>query len=246
MNPGGRDPIDHARGALAAAVRGFAQCRADGQLPRGRTDQPDDWSLADEALHFLEMLIARLQPRVVLELGSGISTCVLGRACAALEPPSTVVALESDPRYAAQTRAHLAADGLAEIATVVGAPIVARRCHGRIVPVYLADASNGPDGAATPASLVLVDGPPLPLGGREGALYQAVHASRPGSVIVLDDSRRDSERDLLVRILRTFAGRVEAADLLGFPKGLAVLLVTAPIEPGDFDPQLIPGGETRT
>ena len=58
-----------------------------------------------------------------------------------------------------------------------------------------------------------------------------MEAARTGAVIVLDDSRRDSERELLGRLMSQFGGSVEAMNLLGFDKGLAVVIVTAPIEP---------------
>jgi hypothetical protein len=100
--------------------------------------------------------------------------------------------------------------------------------YGRYVPTYHLDDPIDRAGVLAPASadLILVDGPPLPLGGREGALYQALHAARQGAVIVLDDSRRDSERSLLTRLLSRFEGSLEATNLLGYEKGLATIVIT--------------------
>jgi hypothetical protein len=110
------------------------------------------------------------------------------------------------------------------------------------VPVYLlGEDPRGTGGGAAlgTADLVLVDGPPLPLGGREGALYQALHAAHRGTVVVLDDSRRESERDALLRVLDRFDGHLEAMDLLGFRKGLAIIVVTERIGADDFPEELI-------
>jgi hypothetical protein len=241
-----RRTVDRSRAALFAAIDEFGASDAGDagtpESPRGAA--AGDWSLAAEALRFLALLVRRLEPRQVLEFGSGSSTAVLGRSCADLEPPSTVVTIENDPVYAARARAGVAREGLDRTVRVVSAPIVVRRCHDRNVPVYLiGEDPRGVDGAVGLGrpDLILVDGPPLPLGGREGALYQALHAAHEGTAIVLDDSRRESERDLLVGLLELFDGHVEAMDLLGFRKGLAIVIVTEPIGSDDFPKELING-----
>jgi len=194
----------------------------------------DDWRLDPRSLSFLTCLVQRLQPDGVLEFGSGASTVVIGAAAAALPTPATVVAIESDPVHHARTAQLLRAEGLDDSVRLMPAHIVARRRRGRYVPTYEVDATPGPDDdvlRAGWADLILVDGPPLPLGGREGALHQALEAARTGAVLVLDDSRRDSERELLERLIAQFASSVEGMNLLGFDKGLAVIILTSTIEP---------------
>lgn len=187
-----------------------------------------DWSLDSRSLAFLDKLVHRLQPRGVLELGSGRSTVVLARAVSELSRPAAIVSVESDPFHHRRTADMLAAAEMCGVVHLAPAHVVARRLHGRYVPVYYLDAAVDREHALRPAwaDLVLVDGPPLPLGGREGALYQALHAAREGAVVLLDDSRRDSERVLLSRVLSLFDGSVEVMNMLGFAKGLAAVVVT--------------------
>ncbi len=192
---------------------------------------PDDWSLGTHGLRLLEALVAAARPRVVVEFGSGASTAALARACAALDPPAGLVALENDPEFMRRTAAILEEAGVADHALLVAAPVVARRRNGRYVPVYHLGANDRP--WSDPADLVVLDGPPLPLGGREGALDQALHAARPGAIVVLDDARRDSEQSLLARALRRHEASIEAINVLGFPKGLAVIMVTGRISSED-------------
>ena len=224
--------VTNARDAVLDVARRLAAADRDGDGPPTGSD---DWSLDRRSLTFLACLVQRLQPCAVLEFGSGASTVVLATAMAALPVPSQSVAIESDPLHHARTTCLLEADGLEESVRLVPAHIVARRRRGRYVPIYEVDRQwdQGGDDVLRPgwADLILVDGPPLPLGGREGALYQALEAARTGAVIVLDDSRRDSERELLGRLMSQFGGSVEAMNLLGFDKGLAVVIVTTPIEP---------------
>jgi len=223
--------------AVAVARRAVLDAAADvGRPVEGVGEAPavvDDWSLNPRALDFLTHLVARLQPRAVFELGSGTSTVTLATAASALPNPASIVTIESDPFHHARTTEMLHQANLCGAVRLVDAHLVARRRHGRYVPTYAAPVPGG-DGnedvwRAGWADVVLVDGPPLPLGGREGSIDQALAAARVGGVVVLDDSRRDSERELLARMLTQFDGSVEAMNLLGFDKGLAVVLVTAPI-----------------
>jgi predicted O-methyltransferase YrrM len=187
----------------------------------------DDWSLADDALRFLARLVATAGATRVLELGSGVSTRVLARACAGRGAGARVLALENDPVFADRTRRALAGDGLADLAQVLLTPVVVRRWHGHHVPVYhltkaTLDHFGRPD-------VVLVDGPPMPLGGREGALLQAVHLARPGTIVVLDDADREGERSALARVQRVFGAAVTVVRLDGFAKGLAAVVVRAAV-----------------
>lgn len=219
---------------VRAAVLDAAACvaRSSGNVGGGPMAR-DDWSLDPRSLAFLTCLVGTLRPRSVLEFGSGASTIELGAALGAASTSEAavpqMVAIESDPAHLSRTATMLRERGLEGTVELSPAHLVARRQNGRYVPHYLVPSIDGrrdPLRAAW-ADLVLVDGPPLPLGGREGALHQALVAARHGAVILLDDSRRDSERDLLVRVLTQHQGSIEGMDLLGFDKGLAVLVVVA-------------------
>jgi hypothetical protein len=82
--------------------------------------------------------------------------------------------------------------------------------------------------------MVIVDAPPATLGGREGALYQAISLSRPGTVILLDDANRDQERAALQRVEETLGEAIEILRPEGFRKGLAILIVHEPIASADL------------
>ena len=183
----------------------------------------NQWSLDDDTLRFLARLVATLAPRRIVEFGSGSSTRVLARSGAGLDRPAEVLALENDPLFRRRTMDALAEDGSAETAEVKLIPLVVRRWFGNNVPVYhltrplLAEVGK--------PELVVVDGPPLPLGGREGSLLQAVHLGRAGTVVLLDDSRRASEEKALARVVEVCGEAVQILELDDFAKGLAVLLV---------------------
>ncbi len=181
----------------------------------------DDWALADEALRFSARLMQLSSPRHVVELGSGRSTRVLAQTAQAMASPPHVTTLENDPEVVGRTAAALEADGNRSRIEMHFAPVVVRRCQGFQVPVY--HLFSGVRIAA--AELVLVDGPPMPMGGRQGALYQAVGLAVEGGVILLDDANRDSEARALERLAAAIGDRVSIELLDGFDKGLAVVTV---------------------
>jgi len=239
--PAAGDTVAAGRAAIAAALAEWS----DAHCPPGPlidTEPPasGDWSLPAEAVGLIVALVHHLGARELLEFGSGESTVALARAATEVVPPGTVTTLENDPDYAARCRAALARQGLAGVVRVVSAPLVVRRSHRRQVPVYRPSRRSPrvPRLETMRADLVLVDGPPLPLGGREGAFHQALSASRPGTVMVLDDTRREHERELLVEALERYGGRIEAMNVLGFAKGLALILVTGHIGPDDLPEEI--------
>jgi hypothetical protein len=106
---------------------------------------------------------------------------------------------------------------------IVVAPLVLRRFLGSWYPTYYPDQENLAFDHS--ADLIFIDGPPTGLGGRCGALFQAMTYSRPGSIVLLDDANRGSENDCLAVWRRTFGDAIEIIKLHGFQKGLAAIIV---------------------
>jgi len=178
--------VERTRGALEAALADTTPVDLSWIDP---PPAPDGWTLAADALRFLTRLVAHMRPGHVLEFGSGLSTRALARACAALAPPGAVSSIDHDPEFGA-----IAARALADTPVPGGrvavqiAPLVARDYGGKLVPVYHLDAARF--ASPRPVDLVVVDGPTVVLGGREGTLYQALQFARPGTLLVLDDADR--------------------------------------------------------
>lgn len=113
------------------------------------------------------------------------------------------------------------------------APLVARKFAGSTLPAY--DLSSETTESRRPADLVLIDGPPRALGGREAVLYQAMAIARPGTLVLLDDADRAEERRALSAWQRHLGDAIRIEHLDGFPKGLAAVLVVDPVRPGDLE-----------
>jgi predicted O-methyltransferase YrrM len=126
----------------------------------------------------------------ILEFGSGNSTVFAARALAQLGA-GQLVSLDHDQRWAEATRAALEREGLEKWATVTHAPLV--------------DDWYDRDRLPTPTEidLLVIDGPPAFAKEKETARQPALDVFHDvlvdGATIVLDDSRRPGERQVVER-----------------------------------------------
>ena len=175
-----------------------------------------------DLLRLLPALVSTLQPRHVLEFGSGVSTAVLARAATELGD-CDVTSVDHDPQLIAAT-SELIEPGCS--VSLQLAPLVARVHAGRLGPSYLVDSSLF--ASSRPADLVLVDGPPQVLGGRATMLPVALDYAQCGSVVLFDDADRDGERDALASWEKVLGAAVEVHRPEGFTRGLAAVILVAP------------------
>ena len=143
--------------------------------------------------------ISFAERRVVVELGSGISTVVLARL--ARELSGTLISVEHLPEWAGWVRRALQRDGLGTVATVLEAPLRPHPLALGGAPWYAEDALSAlPDEGI---ELLLVDGPPGYGAGMARSRYPALPllADRlaPGALVVLDDAGREGEAEILDR-----------------------------------------------
>ena len=182
----------------------------------------DGWASAPDLLRLLHALVHALQPRHVLEFGSGVSTAVLAHA-AAERGDCAVTSVDHDPRFFGATHERL---GDSSPVSLQLAPLVARVHAGRLGPSYLVDSSLF--ASSRPADLVLVDGPPQVLGGRSTMLPAALDYAQCGSIVLFDDADRDGERDALASWEKVLGAAVEVHRPAGFTRGLAAVILVAP------------------
>jgi predicted O-methyltransferase YrrM len=214
------DAVVAARSALESALAD--RSRVDVSATSLPTQS--DWALPADEQRFLASLVARLRPQHILELGSGTSTQLFARAAALLETPCCITSVEHDPDFRQTTISGLENPPRAGRRVAVQfAPLVLRECGGMLLPVY----RLRPHRFATscPADLILIDGPPAALGGREGTLYQMLDFTRPGTLILLDDANRAEERAVLSRWQDNLGKAVEVTFLPEFSHGMAAILI---------------------
>ncbi len=164
----------------------------------------DRAALFPDAAAVLVGLLRERRPRRVVELGSGVSTLIVAYVLREIGG-GQVLSLEHDPHYARLTRDLLCRHAVADFAQVIDAPLVdvtlGRHRHRWYDPRALAAID-------APVDLLLVDGPPRrtqPLA-RYPALPLLVDRLSAQALIVVDDSRRSDEREMLRRWQTEFEG----------------------------------------
>ena len=146
--------------------------------------------------------------RRIVELGSGVSTVLLARLMHQRPPPGgfLMASVEHDPVWARWVRDQLDREGIGADVTIVQAPLMP---HARAEPGLLwydeAALAQGLREAlrGDPIDLLLVDGPPAHARGHGPTRYPGLPVLAgliaPGATVVLDDTDRPGEQDVLRR-----------------------------------------------
>lgn len=153
------------------------------------------YSAQPDLLLIVSRLIRNRRPRVIVELGAGVSTVLIATLLRQLGAGS-LISVESDARYAETVRQRLEELGLADWVTVIVADLVPHAGPGGAGVWY--DMGRVRE-VATRIDLLLVDGPSAAFGEtvREPALDTFAPLLAPGAVIVLDDAKRPGERRIV-------------------------------------------------
>lgn len=190
----------------------------------------DRFKMEKDALPFISVVISTLNPQHILEFGSGLSTYVIVQAAQRLNFNCFISSIDHDPIFGAQAAAKYYGNERKQTNCQVSmqiAPLVARKYGGEFLPSYLID----PERLASPqkVDLVIIDGPPNILGGREGTLYQMLEFSKPGTLMLLDDSGRSEERIAISHWKQNLGEAIEIIKLQGFSRGMVAVIIREPI-----------------
>ena len=165
------------------------------------------WAASPDILVELVRLIAMRQPRVVCEVGSGVSTIVMAAALRRFGSGS-LTAIEHDGGFAKLTRSYIEAENLSGIAEVIVAPLGSVELDSTAWPWYQVPLQAIPKSI----DLLFIDGPPAATG--RLARYPAMPILGPAltaeATVVMDDTHREDERDIAARWLaedETLSGR---------------------------------------
>ena len=171
------------------------------------------WAISPDFATLQVGLIAEHKPKLIVELGSGVSTLISCYALRTFSIEGRVIALDHDADYAGRTRDLLRTHGLDGLATVIHAPI--------------APETRWYDLAAFPEDLsidlLVVDGPPQAVGpmARYPALPNLWAHLAPGALILVDDTMRSDEQQMVARWLAEF--HLDIIVSVANEKGAAIL-----------------------
>lgn len=153
------------------------------------------WAMEPKSLLNLLATIQYQDRRTIVECGAGLSTVLIGKLLKQLGG-GHIYSLEDDERWHAAMSAAVAKEGLAEYITLIYAPLEKNFESGELW--YDRAAAQQILDSVDHIDLLVVDGPKslTPLS-RMPALPTFVSRLNDDSLIVLDDSKREGERQVL-------------------------------------------------
>lgn len=160
------------------------------------------WALTPDAAVVLAREIALNHPQTIVELGSGVSTVLIGRMLKQAGS-GQLFSLDHDTGWAEETRRHIQASALQDHVVVLDAPLAQQPFGGQEfnwyqIPEQLKQAGS--------IDLIIVDGPPQALDPNGMPRYPALPAFlaqlSPQAIIYVDDANRPQEQAMIARWLQ--------------------------------------------
>jgi predicted O-methyltransferase YrrM len=168
------------------------------------------WAASPDLLLTIADLVLTHKPRLVVELGSGVSTLIVAKSGA-----KKTISMDNSEEFAGKTRALLKSHG------VRGVEIRVAELQPHESGVDWYETSKFSD--LKRIDLLIVDGPPGSKDprARKPAFSELIDRLSPRAVIVIDDVNRDGERELA----EAFAEALPSHILTIYPheKGTAVI-----------------------
>jgi predicted O-methyltransferase YrrM len=149
----------------------------------------------------LVSLVMSKEPEIVVEYGSGVSTLIIAY-CLRQLGRGKVISYDHEKKYAEKSQCYIDEHDLNDFAEVIHAPLVTTRVGENNQQWLWYDLNK----RELPESvdIMIVDGPPRKIQklSRYPALASAITRLKPGSVILLDDSNREEEQEIIQRWLK--------------------------------------------
>lgn len=169
------------------------------------------WAASPDVLLTLFEIAQRTTPRVILDLGSGMSTLVLAKSA----PQAKIISVDNSEEYAEKTRKLLAAHAITNVEIRV-APLTA---HHSGVEWY----DTSVLGDISEIDLLFIDGPPGSKNNqaRLPAVAECLKKLKANAVIVIDDAARDGERAMAEKFAQALP--THTLEFLPHEKGTAII-----------------------
>jgi len=187
-------------------------------LTRFNYPQRDEWVLWEETMKLVGRLVEVVQPRRVIEFGSGLSTVVLASVVGRYG--GRVLSFEHTARFARRTANALWERQLDQLARVAHRRLTLRRYGAKILPTYAIRWSDFEE--FQECEVALIDGPPGWIG-REATLYELFPRLAVGSWVVVDDMNRRRDRRWLQAWKRLYANALDVQVFPAVGEGVALL-----------------------
>jgi len=204
------EELDLIRRRFGALEQQIAEAQGLVQLGSLRLPYPlafgGDYALTADAAAVLARQVALCRPNVVVELGSGVSTVLVGKLLQD-QGHGRVYSLDHDSAWAEETRKQVRAAGLQDQAEVLDAPLSRQEVDGQQFLWYEIPAKVN---ELAQIDLLIVDGPPQAIDPDGLPRYPALPKLLPqlsaDATIFIDDAKRPGEREMVRRWVERFPG----------------------------------------
>ena len=203
-----KDQIWHSYRQSEALQQLFALLKFSSPIPPTRS-----WAASPDLLLTIADIVRTRKPRLVVELGSGVSTLIVAKAGA-----RKVISIDNSADFAEKTRAMLKEHKVRGVEVRV-APL---KAHASGVNWYdtakIKDLKN--------IDLLIIDGPPGSKNpdARKPALQELIYKLSPRAVIIIDDVKRIGERQLAEAFAKALPKHT--LTILDHEKGTGLLVPT--------------------
>lgn len=158
------------------------------------------WALTGDSAALLAREVLTRKPETILELGSGVSTLILGQILKK-NGQGNLLSIDHDPVWANQTRKYVEFLELQDFVSVVEAPLKSITLSNQSYDWY--DIPGSSLDRLGPIDLLLVDGPPQAKGNPLAARYPAFPLLRERlskkAMVFVDDASRTAESNMIGR-----------------------------------------------
>jgi predicted O-methyltransferase YrrM len=176
------------------------------------------WAISPDFANIVISLIRECRPKLVLEIGSGVST-LISAYCLKENKEGVIVSLDHDKQFAALSAANVAKHGLQDITTVHYAPLKEVIINDKSWLWYeMKQLQN-----LKSIDMLIIDGPPdrTQRLARYPALPILFSLLSDDAVILLDDANRPDETEIVKRWIKDFHDF--SLEIIDTEKGTAIL-----------------------
>ena len=200
-----KEQVWHSYRQSEALQQLFALLKFSAPIPPTRS-----WAASPDLLLTIADLVRTRKPRLVVELGSGVSTLIVAKAGA-----RKVISIDNSAEFAMKTREMLKAHKIRGVEVRV-APL---KAHASGVDWY--DTAKLKD--LKKIDMLIIDGPPGSKNSdaRKPALKELLAKLSPNVVVVIDDVNRIGERQLAEAFAKALPRHT--LSILNHEKGTAVI-----------------------
>ena len=162
------------------------------------------YAASPDFLYTINKIIKEQQPKTALEMGSGVSTLITSYSFKKYSDDSRIISLDHELHYANKTRSGISNHGLEKFANVIHAPL--KKYHDSFMWYDISKIES-----LDKIDFLIIDGPPSK--GSKDARYPAIpllfNKLSENAIIILDDSKRKMEQNVVKRWQHEFPGQFE-------------------------------------